>query len=64
MKKIVLIISIVAAITIAANAQGENDFVSTREMERINWMEFKAVVPLKTTTVLLPTGTLDLRIAR
>jgi creatinine amidohydrolase len=30
-----------------------------REMERINWMEFKEVVPSKIQTVLLPTGTLE-----
>ncbi|HEX8175747.1 MAG TPA: creatininase family protein [Pyrinomonadaceae bacterium] len=41
----------------AANAQG--DFVSTREMERINWMEFREVVPGRIQTVLLPTGTLE-----
>ncbi len=35
------------------------DTVSTREMDRINWMEFKEVVPSKITTVLLPTGTLE-----
>ena len=35
------------------------DEVSTREMDRINWMEFKAVVPSKIQTVLLPTGTLE-----
>lgn len=35
------------------------DIVSTREMERINWMEFKEVVPSKINTVLLPTGTLE-----
>src|SRR3982750_3620858 len=35
------------------------DVVSTREMERINWMEFKEAVPSKITTVLLPTGTLE-----
>jgi len=28
-------------------------------MDRINWMEFKEVVPAKITTVLLPTGTLE-----
>src|SRR4030095_1517677 len=37
----------------------QNDLVSTREMERINWMEFREVVPSKITTVLLPTGTLE-----
>lgn len=40
-------------------AQTEKDVVSTREMDRINWMEFKEVVPSKITTVLLPTGTLE-----
>ena len=28
-------------------------------MDRINWMEFKAVIPSKTNTVPLPTGTLE-----
>ncbi|HEX8745574.1 MAG TPA: creatininase family protein, partial [Pyrinomonadaceae bacterium] len=41
----------------SANAQA--DFVSTREMERINWMEFREVVPGRIQTVLLPTGTLE-----
>ena len=35
------------------------DLVSTREMDRINWMEFREVVPSKIQTVLLPTGTLE-----
>ncbi len=35
------------------------DLVSTREMDRINWMEFKETVPSKIQTVLLPTGTLE-----
>jgi len=30
-----------------------------REMERINWMEFRELVPSKIQTVLLPTGTLE-----
>ncbi|HLM56636.1 MAG TPA: creatininase family protein [Pyrinomonadaceae bacterium] len=33
--------------------------VSTREMDRINWMEFREVVPSKIQTVLLPVGTLE-----
>ena len=37
----------------------QKDLVSTREMERINWMEFREVVPSKVQTVLLPTGTLE-----
>ena len=32
---------------------------STREMERINWMEFGECVPAKINTVLLPLGTLE-----
>ncbi|WP_339705924.1 creatininase family protein [Algoriphagus aquimarinus] len=32
---------------------------TTREMNRINWMEFADFVPEKITTVLLPTGTLE-----
>ena len=32
---------------------------STREMNDINWMEFREFVPSKITTVLLPTGTLE-----
>lgn len=39
--------------------QADKDIVSTREMDRINWMEFKEVVPSKITTVILPTGTLE-----
>ena len=35
------------------------DIVSTREMDRINWMEFREVVPSRVQTVLLPTGTLE-----
>lgn len=33
--------------------------ISTREMDRINWMEFAEFVPGKINTVLLPTGTLE-----
>ncbi|TXE10226.1 creatininase family protein [Algoriphagus aquimarinus] len=33
--------------------------LTTREMNRINWMEFADFVPEKITTVLLPTGTLE-----
>lgn len=32
---------------------------STREMERINWLEFRDWVPTKIATVLLPLGTLE-----
>ncbi len=33
--------------------------ISTREMDRLNWMEFKEFVPSQINTVLLPTGTLE-----
>ncbi|MDQ3800763.1 MAG: creatininase family protein [Acidobacteriota bacterium] len=42
-----------------AVAQTERDSVPTREMDRINWMEFKEIVPSRIQTVLLPTGTLE-----
>jgi creatinine amidohydrolase len=32
---------------------------TTRDLDRINWMEFREVVPSKVTTVLLPLGTLE-----
>ncbi len=40
-------------------SEPQQDFVTTREMERINWMEFREVVPSRIQTVLLPTGTLE-----
>jgi creatinine amidohydrolase len=45
----------------AANAkpQTQPDTISTREMDRINWMEFREHVPARVQTVLLPTGTLE-----
>jgi len=45
--------------SVSASGQGKKDIVSTREMERINWMEFKETVPSKIQTVLLPVGTLE-----
>src|SRR5215213_4874564 len=50
------LVLVLAASPIAAQ---QKDVVSTREMERINWMEFREAVPSKITTVLLPTGTLE-----
>ena len=44
---------------ISKNTVSASDSVSTREMDRINWMEFREVVPSKIKTVLLPTGTLE-----
>jgi creatinine amidohydrolase len=57
MTKLFMLVVLMAAVP--GIAQNEKDFVSTREMERINWMEFKEVVPSKITTVILPTGTLE-----
>jgi len=58
-----LLLSAAAAAPAPARAQAPagaaRDFVSTREMDRINWMEFREVVPSKVRTVLLPTGTLE-----
>ena len=39
--------------------QTTKDVVSTREMDRINWMEFRDTVPSRVKTVLLPVGTLE-----
>jgi creatinine amidohydrolase len=49
-----------ALVATAQTTRGaQKEPVSTREMERINWMEFKEAVPSKIETVLLPTGTLE-----
>jgi len=58
MKRIAFAALMIAAFQVFAAAQTK-DVVSTREMDRINWMEFKEVVPSKINTVLLPTGTLE-----
>ncbi|PYJ08177.1 MAG: creatininase [Verrucomicrobia bacterium] len=45
---------------VAVNASGAEQLApSTREMERINWMEFRELVPGKINTVLLPVGTIE-----
>ena len=63
MNRIIPAILLVAAFSLSAFGQSQNqtnnDIVSTREMDRINWMEFKDAVPSKITTALLPTGTLE-----
>jgi len=46
--------ALVVLLLLAATAAAQE-----REMERINWMEFREIVPSKTKTVLLPTGTLE-----
>ena len=47
--------SAVAVIAVAAAAPAQ----TTRELDRINWMEFREFVPTRVTTVLLPLGTLE-----
>jgi len=59
MIKSLLSIIFVLSVCVISNAQSDRDIVSTREMERINWMEFKDAVPSKINTVILPTGTLE-----
>lgn len=60
MKTTTIAISLVVLLmTAGLKAQTSKDFISTREMERINWMEFRDTVPSKTNTVLMPTGTLE-----
>ena len=54
-----IIVTLLFVSALVANAQTGLDIVPTREMERINWMDFKAAVPSKVSTVLLPTGTLE-----
>ena len=57
---VLLLILIIQPSTFGQNkSEPQKDIVSTREMERINWMEFKETVPSKINTVLLPTGTLE-----
>jgi creatinine amidohydrolase len=62
---IFLLLLVAVAIAPPVCAQATNaaraaaDTVSTREMDRINWMEFREVVPSRIQTVLLPTGTLE-----
>jgi creatinine amidohydrolase len=49
----------IITLTFCLNVLAQKDTVSTREMERINWLEFKEQVQGKIKTVLLPTGTLE-----
>ena len=56
---LVIILSNIALGQTTNKSEKAKDTVSTREMDRINWMEFREVVPSKITTVLLPTGTLE-----
>ena len=53
----ILLLSLITANNLSANEHLTEP--STREMERINWMEFQEWIPNKIDTVLLPTGTLE-----
>ncbi len=55
MKKLIITLLAISSCTLFTFAQNPN----TREMDRINWMEFAEFVPEKINTVLLPTGTLE-----
>jgi creatinine amidohydrolase len=56
---VMLMPAVCAQKTPATSKPAAADVVSTREMDRINWMEFREVVPARIQTVLLPTGTLE-----
>jgi creatinine amidohydrolase len=59
MNRFLLLVLSVLIFTLITFPQAEKELVSTREMDRINWMEFREVVPSKIKTVILPTGTLE-----
>jgi len=46
-------------LVVPASAGLAQDGPTTRDMERINWMEFREWVPSRITTVLLPLGSLE-----
>jgi creatinine amidohydrolase len=48
-------ISAIVCLSLGAAASAQ----TTRDLDRINWMEFRELVPAKVTTVLLPLGTLE-----
>lgn len=54
-----LLVCLSVSLTVASQNPAGRGEISTREMDRINWMEFKENVPSRITTVLLPTGTLE-----
>jgi creatinine amidohydrolase len=59
--KILSALALCVGITLTVSSQNSatRGEISTREMDRINWMEFKENVPFRMNTVLLPTGTLE-----
>lgn len=58
MKNIVFALMLAVSITTFSYAQTAQE-PTTREMNLINWMEFRQFVPEKIETVLLPVGTLE-----
>jgi creatinine amidohydrolase len=48
-----------AVVACASQATAQTAGPGTRELERINWMEFREVVPARVDTVLVPLGTLE-----
>ncbi len=59
MRKTIILTLLAISFISQTNAQTDRDIVTTREMDRINWMEFRDTIPSKIKTVLLPTGTLE-----
>ncbi|MGE3946628.1 MAG: creatininase family protein [Blastocatellales bacterium] len=57
--KYALILLVLLGSAVSTVSAQDSDIVTTREMDRINWMEFREAVPSKINTVLLPTGTLE-----
>ena len=53
----VLVVTVVQLFVSAAAVRAQAP--TTRELERINWMEFREVVPKRIDTVLVPLGTLE-----
>ena len=59
MRKILLVMCALMLLSSAVSAQTSKSEIITREMDKINWMDFKEIVPSKIQTVLLPVGTLE-----
>ena len=57
MRVSVLVVTLAHVVLSAATARAQPP--TTRELERINWMEFREVVPKRIDTVLVPFGTLE-----
>jgi creatinine amidohydrolase len=55
MRNTALLLAALAAFAPPASAQAP----SSRELERLNWMEVRELVPARITTVILPLGTLE-----